>query len=35
MSDGDLVASWTYYLNKFMTEWDVPEDLVYAPGEPG
>jgi hypothetical protein len=35
MSGGDLVARWTRYLNEFMAEWTVPEDLVYALGEPG
>jgi hypothetical protein len=35
MSGGDLVARWTRYLNEFMAEWAVPEDLVYALGEPG
>ena len=35
MSGGDLVARWTRYLNAFMAEWAVPEDLVYALGEPG
>jgi hypothetical protein len=35
MSDGDLVVRWTRYLNEFMAEWDVSEDLVYALGEPG
>jgi hypothetical protein len=35
MSGGDLVARWTRYLNEFMAEWAVPEDLIYALGEPG
>jgi hypothetical protein len=35
MSGGDLVARWTRYLNAFMAEWAVPEDLIYALGEPG
>ena len=34
MSGGDLVARWTRYLNEFMAEWAVPEDLVYALGSP-
>jgi hypothetical protein len=35
MSGADLVARWPCYLNEFMAEWAVPEDRVYAPGEPG
>jgi hypothetical protein len=31
----DLAARWHHYLNAFMAEWDVPEDLPYAPGAPG
>jgi hypothetical protein len=35
MSGDDLVVRWNRYLNEFMAEWAVPEDLVYAPVEPG
>jgi hypothetical protein len=35
MSGDDLVDRWNRYLNAFMAEWAVQEDLVYAPGEPG
>jgi hypothetical protein len=31
----DLAARWTAHLNAFMADWDVPEDLTYAPGPPG
>ena len=35
MSGDDLVVRWNRYLNECMAERAVPEDLVYAPGEPG
>jgi len=35
MRSDDRVARWTRYLNAFMAAWTVPEDLVYALGEPG
>jgi hypothetical protein len=35
MIGADLAERWQRYLNAYMAEWDVPEDLRYAPAGPG